>query len=189
MTATDVRDGVLERLPDGRRRLRFERVLSHPVERVWAALTQPGELGGWWGDAELDLREGGEFVMRWRNTDPEGNHPVMHATITALDPPSLLELSGDLHGVLRWELSPSGPDATLLRFSSTLEIPTTTLRARSPAGTGTSTRWPRRSRAALPSSAPSTLAGTRCTSATRRSSADRPLTGEIDRDPVERVDL
>jgi uncharacterized protein YndB with AHSA1/START domain len=122
MTATDVRDGVLERLPDGRRRLRFERVLSHPVERVWAALTQPGDLGGWWGDAELDLRQGGEFVMRWRNTDPEGNHPVMHATITALDPPRLLELSGDLHGVLRWELSPSGADATLLRFSSTLEI-------------------------------------------------------------------
>jgi uncharacterized protein YndB with AHSA1/START domain len=123
MMSTDARDGVLERLGDGRRQLRFERTLAHPVERVWAALTRPGDLGGWWGDADVDLREGGEFVMRWRNTDPDGNHPVMHATITALDPPRLLELSGDLHGVLRFELSPSGPDATLLRFSSTLEIP------------------------------------------------------------------
>jgi uncharacterized protein YndB with AHSA1/START domain len=122
MMSTDARDGVLERLADGRRQLRFERVLSHPVERVWAALTQPGDLGGWWGDAEVDLREGGEFVMRWRNTDPEGNHPVMHATITALDPPRLLELSGDMHGVLRWELEPAGAGATRLRFSSTLEI-------------------------------------------------------------------
>ncbi len=108
MMSTDVHDGVLERLDDGRRRLRFERLLAHPVERVWAALTQPGGLGGWWGDAEVDLREGGEFVMRWRNTDPQGNHPVMHATITALDPPRLLEVSGDLHGVLRWELEPAG---------------------------------------------------------------------------------
>lgn len=123
MMSIDVRDGVLERLGDGRARLRFERVLPHPVECVWAALTGPGDLGGWWGDADVDLREGGEFVMRWRNTDPEGNHPVMHATITALEPPRLLELSGDLHGVLRWELEPAGADATRLRFSSTLEIP------------------------------------------------------------------
>lgn len=122
MMSTASRDGVLERLPDGRRQLRFERLLAHPIERVWAALTEPGDLGGWWGDAEVDLREGGEFVMRWRNTDPDGNHPVLHATITALDPPRLLELSGDLHGVLRWELSPVSSGETLLRFSSTLEI-------------------------------------------------------------------
>ena len=122
MMSTDTRDGVLERLPDGRRQLRFERVLAHPIERVWAALTTPGDLGGWWGDASVDLRLGGEFVMRWRNTDPEGNHPVMHATITALEPPRLLELSGDLHGGLRWELEPVDSSSTLLRFSSTLEI-------------------------------------------------------------------
>src|SRR3954470_13676124 len=108
MTATDSRNGVLERLSDGRKHLRFERRLSHPVDRVWAALTQPGELGGWWGDAEIDLREGGRSVMRGRNTDKQGNTPVSPATITQLGPPRVLEVNGDLHGVLRWEREPTG---------------------------------------------------------------------------------
>ena len=30
MMSTDAHEGVLERLDDGRRRLRFERVLAHP---------------------------------------------------------------------------------------------------------------------------------------------------------------
>ena len=32
-------DGVLETREDGKRVVRFERQLGHPVERVWAALT------------------------------------------------------------------------------------------------------------------------------------------------------
>jgi uncharacterized protein YndB with AHSA1/START domain len=123
MTSTEPRDGVLERLPDSKAQLRFSRRLAHPIERVWEALTSPGELSGWWGDAEVELVEGGQFVMRWRNTDEQGNSPVMHATITRLEPPRLLETTGDLHGVLRWELEPDGSDGTLLRFSSTLELP------------------------------------------------------------------
>lgn len=60
-------DGTLETL-DGRSRIRFERRLSHPVERVWAALTEPGEMRKWWATAdELELREGGRFTIRWLN--------------------------------------------------------------------------------------------------------------------------
>jgi hypothetical protein len=44
-------DGVLEK-KEGKDVLRFERHLAHPIERVWAALTEPGELVGWWGEAE-----------------------------------------------------------------------------------------------------------------------------------------
>src|SRR5436853_345373 len=82
------------------------RHLAHPIERVWAALTEPDQLLAWWGDADVDLVEGGRFTMRWLNADDQGNSPVMHATITRLDPPRLLETSGDIHGVLRWELRP-----------------------------------------------------------------------------------
>lgn len=103
--------------------LRFERRLKHPVERVWAALTEPEELLGWWGEAEVDLVEGGRFSVRWLNTDEHGNGAVMRATITRLEPPNLLETSGDIHGVLRWELRPDGDDGTVLTFSSTLELP------------------------------------------------------------------
>jgi uncharacterized protein YndB with AHSA1/START domain len=123
MTSTESPDGVFERLPDGNVQLRFSRRLGHPIERVWEALTSARELSGWWGDADVDLVEGGEFVMRWRNTDEEGNSPVMHARITCLEPRRVLETTGDLHGVLRWELSPDGSGGTLLSFSSTLELP------------------------------------------------------------------
>jgi uncharacterized protein YndB with AHSA1/START domain len=115
-------DGVLEQAGDGQVVLRFRRRISHPVERVWAALTEPAELMGWWGEAEIELVEGGKFVLRWLNTDDHGNRAELHATITKLDPQRLLETTGDLHGVLRWELRPDGA-GTLLDFSSTVRLP------------------------------------------------------------------
>ena len=117
-------DGVLETADGEHAVLRFRRTIAHPVERVWAALTDPAELAWWWGQAEVNLVEGGKFVLRWLNADDCGNRAEMHATITRLDPPRLLETTGDLHGVLRWELRPAeGGSATLLSFSSTLELP------------------------------------------------------------------
>lgn len=116
-------EGTLEKRDDGRAVIRFERRIAHPVERVWAAITEPSEMIGWWGEAEVDLREGGRFDVRWLNTDESGDSAHMHATITALDPPRLLELQGDVHGVLRFELEPESGRATRLRFSSTLELP------------------------------------------------------------------
>ena len=115
-------DGSLETRDDGRAVIRFERRIDHPVERVWTAITEPREMIGWWGDADVDLREGGRFDVRWLNTDEEGNSAHMHATIVRLEPERLLELDGDIHGVLRFELEPDG-EGTRLRFSSTLELP------------------------------------------------------------------
>ena len=39
-------DGTLETI-DGRPALRFERMLAHPVERVWRAISDPAELRRW----------------------------------------------------------------------------------------------------------------------------------------------
>jgi uncharacterized protein YndB with AHSA1/START domain len=114
-------DGVLEER-DGRAVLRFERHLAHPVDRVWTALTDPGELAGWWGEADVELVEGGRFTITWLNEGPNGERVVMPATITRLDPPHLLEMEGEPHGRLRWELRPRGAGTTL-RFSSTLDLP------------------------------------------------------------------
>ena len=45
---------------DGRPAVRFERTYPHSVERVWAALTEPGELVRWFPSAvELEPRAGG----------------------------------------------------------------------------------------------------------------------------------
>jgi uncharacterized protein YndB with AHSA1/START domain len=44
-----------------------ETTIAAPVERVWAVLTQAEHVGRWFGDAgaEIDLRPGGEMVVRW----------------------------------------------------------------------------------------------------------------------------
>ena len=46
------------------KRLEFEA----PVERVWKAITDAGELALWFGHrAEIDLRPGGDGFMTWEN--------------------------------------------------------------------------------------------------------------------------
>jgi uncharacterized protein YndB with AHSA1/START domain len=97
--------------------LRFERRLGHPVERVWAAITDPAEIEAWWGRATVDLREGGAMRIEWLNGDV-----TMPAAITELDPPRLLEIEGEPHGVLRFELRRDG-DGTLLTFTTRSQIP------------------------------------------------------------------
>jgi uncharacterized protein YndB with AHSA1/START domain len=48
---------------DGRIVLRYERVLAHPVDDVWRAITVPDEIHAWWGTRpEIDLRVGGDYV-------------------------------------------------------------------------------------------------------------------------------
>ncbi|GAA3847682.1 hypothetical protein [Amycolatopsis tucumanensis] len=39
--------GELRRQPEGRATLVFERHLKHLPEKVWRALTEPGELAAW----------------------------------------------------------------------------------------------------------------------------------------------
>jgi uncharacterized protein YndB with AHSA1/START domain len=115
------RDGTME-ISGGRPVIRFERRLAHPIERVWAALTEPDEIVGWLAEAEVDLVEGGRIRLRWLNSDDEGNQAEMTATITRLDPPRLIEYEGDLHGLLRWELRPDG-DGCVLTFTNETGAP------------------------------------------------------------------
>ena len=106
-------DGTLE-TRDGRHVLRYERRLAHPVDRVWAALTEPAELRAWLADADIELVRGGAVQLRWLNTDDQGNRAVLNGTITALEPPRLLEIDSDIHGVLRWELRPDDRGTALV---------------------------------------------------------------------------
>jgi uncharacterized protein YndB with AHSA1/START domain len=114
-------DGTLERR-GAHQVIRFERRIGHPVERVWQALTDPDEIAAWLALAELELVEGGRVVLTWQNTDDEGNTAVARGTVSALDPPRLLEFDTDVHGRLRWELEPDG-DGTALTFTAEIELP------------------------------------------------------------------
>ena len=57
--------GTMETTADGRYILRYERRLRHPVEKVWAALTEPDRMEEWWARAAvLELAEGGRARYR-----------------------------------------------------------------------------------------------------------------------------
>ena len=115
-------DGTLEHR-DGTYILRYERHLRHPLDRVWAALTEPEQIGAWLAEADLDLVAGGAVELRWLNAEDDGDRyaAVARGHVTALDPPHLLELDTDVHGVLRWELREEA-DGTGLTFMVTVAI-------------------------------------------------------------------
>lgn len=96
------RDGTVHEREDGYQ-LRFERHLRHPVEMVWAALTNPAQLAEWFAPGEFDLSPGGRVYLAF--TDGGG---VVDGRVTALAPPRLLEFSWTDHGkdlgFVRWEL-------------------------------------------------------------------------------------
>lgn len=93
--------------------VRFERRLNHPVDRVWAALTEPGQLEQWLAVAEIDPAPGGRYTLHFRNV--EHTHV---GRVIRYQPPHLFEhtFGEDANGVVRWELEPDG-DGCLLRLS------------------------------------------------------------------------
>jgi uncharacterized protein YndB with AHSA1/START domain len=110
--------GTIETRPDGRYVLRYERRLRHPIEKVWAALTEPRQIQEWWAyAAELELAEGGRARFEWLN-----GPAVAEGRITRLEPPTAIEFDTDIHGRLLWELQPDD-DGTRLRLTVTHAIP------------------------------------------------------------------
>jgi len=118
-------DGTIEKV-DGRYVLRFERRFTHPVERVWDALTRPERLAEWLGsdEIELDLVEGGRFDVRTTGP-PElveaiireaGEEALMqHNTILRVQRPLLFEHTfGDPDSIARWELQRDGDGCRLV---------------------------------------------------------------------------
>lgn len=85
--------------------VRFQRFLSHPIERVWAALTESDRLNEW-----LAARDGLiEPVFGGRVYLPTSGPAVIESTVLEVDPPRLLvyewrtsEWDG---GPVRWELA------------------------------------------------------------------------------------
>jgi len=96
------RYGTVHTRADGYQ-LRFERHLLHPVERVWAALTDPAQLAQWLAPGEIELTLGGRVSLAF--TDGDG---VIDGRVTAIAPPRLLEFTwtdqDNDFGFVRWEL-------------------------------------------------------------------------------------
>jgi uncharacterized protein YndB with AHSA1/START domain len=116
-------DGELIRTADGGSIIAFDRKVMRPVEKVWAALTEPERIADWMGRATIDLRVGGRFRLDFHQSDDDPSG-FIEGVITALDPPSLFEhtWADPVGGIsrVRWELHAEG-DACRLRFRHTFQ--------------------------------------------------------------------
>jgi uncharacterized protein YndB with AHSA1/START domain len=74
---------------DGRPAVQFARVYPHPIDRVWAAISEPAELAHWFpSQVDLELRVGGS--VRFSGDPYVENLP---GTVLRIDPPRHLAFS------------------------------------------------------------------------------------------------
>lgn len=96
--------------------LLFTTRLDHSPARVWQALTDPGEMRGWYPcRVELEGRVGGRIVFLWDDEEPD------ESIITEFDAPRVLayEWAGER---LRWTIEADG-EGSILRLSNTILDP------------------------------------------------------------------
>lgn len=108
---------------EGRPAVRFRRTYPHPVERLWAAITDPGELAHWFPSAvRIEPLAGGTIEF---SGDP--NLESSTGTVLAYEPPRRLAFTwgGD---ELHFELEPSGEDGCTLTLINVLEAEDTAAR-------------------------------------------------------------
>ncbi|MEX2267044.1 MAG: SRPBCC domain-containing protein [Acidimicrobiia bacterium] len=125
-------DGTVKRR-DGRIDLHFERHFDAPVERLWAAVSEPKLMEGWlYGPVhELEPHEGGKVEIL---IYPKGKATV-YGKVLRYEPPRLIELTWDVPAwtnlageripdfsgtIMRWEVQPDGDGSKLLLTHSLL---------------------------------------------------------------------
>jgi uncharacterized protein YndB with AHSA1/START domain len=98
----------------------FERRIPHPIDAVWAAITEPEHRAAWLGPTSIEPREGGTVELTAEGPPVPREMREITGRIRVWDPPRVFEhewkqsLVGDT--VIRYELTPDG-DATTLRLT------------------------------------------------------------------------
>jgi uncharacterized protein YndB with AHSA1/START domain len=112
---------------NGRPAVRFQRTYPHPIERLWAAVTETDELSHWFpSTVRMERRTGGTIEF---SGDP--NLEPSSGTILVYEPPRRLAytwFTDELH----FELDPVGDDGCTLTLINVLDAQNTA--ARSAAG-------------------------------------------------------
>ena len=118
-------DGTV-RTTGGRYDVYFERHFDASLERLWAAVSEPGLLEGWLGGPvdELELAEGGNVVIQ---IHPKGPATV-YGKVIRVEPLKVLELTWDVPAwrnvpdffgtTMRWEVRPDGGGSKLILIHS-----------------------------------------------------------------------
>jgi len=102
--------GHLDHL-DGRSALRFERLLRHPQDVVWRALTEPDQLAAWFPTTiDGERRAGAPLLFRFPEEQP---FEPFEGELLVFDPPHRLALRWGTDE-LRLELTPTPDGGTRL---------------------------------------------------------------------------
>jgi uncharacterized protein YndB with AHSA1/START domain len=97
----------------------FVRDLRHPREKVWAALTDPEQVGRWAPyTVDRSLASPGDLTLTMVGGDTTQDLP---ATVRRAEAPTLLEYTWG-SSLLRWELAPTG-SGTRLTLTQTVDDP------------------------------------------------------------------
>jgi uncharacterized protein YndB with AHSA1/START domain len=93
-------------------------LIDAPVDVVWAVVTEPEHISGWFSDsAELDSRPGGAAVLHWNN------HGTVNARVERVEPPHFFSF--------RWMMDPgqdlTEDNSTLVEFTLTADGESTRL--------------------------------------------------------------
>jgi uncharacterized protein YndB with AHSA1/START domain len=83
--------------------LTWERCYDQPVERVWAALTDPEQMDVWWGmplSVALEPEQGGGVTFHWNGGEAD------QGVVLAYDEPRHLGFSWDVD-LQHWRLHPT----------------------------------------------------------------------------------
>jgi uncharacterized protein YndB with AHSA1/START domain len=103
---------------DGRPAVRFRRRYAHPVERLWAAITDPAELSHWFpSQVRIQPKPGGTIEFYG---DPNMPETAFSGTILAFEPHRRLAFTfggSELH----FSLEPSGDDGCVLTLTDVLD--------------------------------------------------------------------
>lgn len=129
MTDTNESLGTIHRTGE-RFEGRLERHLDHDPDSVWAMLTDPAQLPNWLAPGHIELRKGGQAKL-----DFVDSGTIIDSTVSAVDPPRLLEYSwsgpGEPSRPVRWELMSEDAGTRLLL---TVQVPASEDVARACAG-------------------------------------------------------
>ena len=106
-------NGTLEQTESGPR-LRFERRLAHPPEKVWRAITEPEHLSAWFPDTIVVEEWAVGAPLRFEHPDFQFDGEVL-----AYEPPTLLEFRWGTD-TIRLEVEAEG-DGTKLTLLDTID--------------------------------------------------------------------